>query len=185
MTNPEAMWLASRAWIIGVVYLVYLAGVEVAWVSAGRLPSLCNVALLLVNVSYLVLAILFYNLFLPVSRRVSLEAALFGVAGSTLGILHVYGVASEIRTIPFLAGFLVLIGFLIARSAFLPTALGVLVGMTGVGWLAYLVPAIAARTHGHMSDFSFAAEGMFALWLLIKGVDVARWREQAGVPTAA
>jgi hypothetical protein len=57
----------------------------------------------------------------------------------------------------------------------------------GCGWLAFLVPAVAQRTHGHLSQFSLVAEGIVAVWLLVKGVDERRWQEQAGateVPAA-
>jgi len=36
-----------------------------------------------------------------------------------------------------------------------------------------------------MSDISFAVEGLLALWLLVKGVDVPRWQEQAAAVSVA
>jgi hypothetical protein len=180
VTNTDTMWPARRARICGVVYVTYLAAIEVAWIAIDRRPAVCRAALLLCSASYLLLSLLFYGLFKPVSKRVSLEAALFGVVGSALGILHLFGIASQVRTIPFLGGFAILVGYLIVRSAFLPPVLGWLMMLCGVGWLAYLSPSIAKFSHGRMSDFSFAVEGLLAVWLLVKGVDVLRWQEQAG-----
>jgi hypothetical protein len=100
-------------------------------------------------------------------------------------MLHLFQHASRLRTIPFLAGFVLLTGYLIARSTFLPRILGWLMMACGIGWLAFLVPFVAVRTHGHMSDISFAVEGLLALWLLVKGVDVPRWQEQAAAVSVA
>jgi hypothetical protein len=163
----------------GAVFLLYLAGIELAWSMADRNVDATQVALFAANLCYLLLSLLLYRLLRPVSGRVSVEAMLFGVAGSVLGMLHVFQLASHVRSIPFVAGFVLLTGYLILRSTFLPRLLGVLMVLCGCAWLAYLIPFVAARTHGHVSDFSFGVEGLVGLWLLVKGVNVRRWHEQA------
>lgn len=181
----SAMGAAQRARTTGVVYLLYLGAVDLAWILVYRWGSASRGALLMSNVLYIALAVLFYGLFKPVNRRLSLDAMLFCIVGSTIGILHVFGVSTGIRAIGFLAIFILLIGYLIIRSTFLPRFLGWLMVLSGLGWLAYLKPSIAALTHGHMSDFSFAVEGLLALWLVVKGVNIPRWEQQAGTVEAS
>ena len=81
----------------------------------------------------------------------------------------------------------VLFGTLIRRSGYLPRALGALLEIGGLGYIAFslaqmLAPAFAARVlFPWLMLPAFPAELGLGLWLLIKGVDVARWeaRESA------
>jgi hypothetical protein len=78
------------------------------------------------------------------------------------------------------------IGYLIRRSTFLPRILGVLLLITGVCYLtnsfatflaipakAYLLPFVALAGLG--------GEGALTGWLLVKGLNLKRWHEQAHV----
>lgn len=72
-------------------------------------------------------------------------------------------------------------GYLIARSGFLPRAVGVLVTIAGLGYMAngfalVLVPAFAGKLFLFVAAPILAGEGSLCLWLLVKGVDVERWR---------
>jgi hypothetical protein len=162
----------------GVVYFLYLAAIELAMTSAGRLPAAYNGALLMVNVFYLILAVLFYGLFRPVNTGLSLLAAVCGVAGCVVGVLHYFHLATGLMSIPFLAVFILLIGFLIVRSMFLPRILGWLMVLNGVGWLVYMLPSKPNALARDMAGFSFAVEALLMLWLLVKGVNITRWRQQ-------
>jgi len=75
--------------------------------------------------------------------------------------------------------FNLLIGYLIFKSTFLPRILGVLMAIGGLGWLTFLSPPLAS----HLSPYNLApgilGEGALTLWLLVKGVNVQRWKEQA------
>lgn len=81
------------------------------------------------------------------------------------------------------------IGYLIFRSIFLPRILGVLLAISGLCYLMnsfanFLSPAFAARLLPWIL-IPGVAELLLALWLVVRGVNVARWREQAsaaGVP---
>jgi hypothetical protein len=74
-------------------------------------------------------------------------------------------------------------GYLIYKSTVLPRALGVLLG---IGGLCYLYNSVAYFTPpGAVPDFfpfiylpSLVAEVLLALWLLIVGVNAAKWQEQ-------
>jgi hypothetical protein len=74
----------------------------------------------------------------------------------------------------------VLIGFLIFRSTFLPRALGVLLAISGLGWMIYLVPPLAIRLFiPYIAGASALGEIPLELWLILMAVNAERWKEQA------
>jgi Domain of unknown function (DUF4386) len=79
----------------------------------------------------------------------------------------------------FFGPFCILIGYLIIKSTFLPRALGALMVLAGVGWLVYLAPAVARHVSVYIKVLGILAEGLLMLWLLVMGVNVERWNEQA------
>ena len=77
----------------------------------------------------------------------------------------------------------ILIGYLIFRSTFLPRFLGVWLAIAGVCYLTnsfanFLSPEFAAHLLPYIL-FPGAVEIVLALWLLVRGVNVQRWKEQA------
>jgi hypothetical protein len=72
-----------------------------------------------------------------------------------------------------------LIGYLIFRSAFLPRILGVLMALAGLGWLTFLSPPLGNHLSPYNLVLGFVAELLLMLWLLVRGVNVQRWQEQA------
>jgi hypothetical protein len=79
----------------------------------------------------------------------------------------------------FFALWLVLTGWLIYRSNFMPGIIGVLLMINGLFWMMYLFPPLARRAFPLMLTSSLLGEGPLMLWLLVKGVDAQRWKEQA------
>jgi hypothetical protein len=76
------------------------------------------------------------------------------------------------------------LGYLVARSAFLPRAIGVLLAVAGVGWLTNSFSGLLALPLGGtispaMSAAAILGEAALTLWLLTRGVNAERWREQA------
>ena len=71
------------------------------------------------------------------------------------------------------------IGYLIFKSTFLPRILGVLMALFGVGWLMFLSPSVANHLLAYIEIVGIVAEAALMLWLLVKGVNVERWKEQA------
>ncbi len=74
-------------------------------------------------------------------------------------------------------------GWLLYRSAFLPRILGVGMGIVGIAFivrafLLVLAPAFASPLLLVVAGIAFPA---LTLWLLVKGVDVAKWRERAAL----
>ena len=72
------------------------------------------------------------------------------------------------------------IGYLILRSTFLPQIIGALMVVAGLGWLTFLSPPLAQSLAPFNMLPGAVGELSLTLWLLIKGVDVQQWREQAG-----
>ena len=95
--------------------------------------------------------------------------------------LHGYGFAIGLI---FFGCFLVLLGYLIYRSGYLPRSIGVLLVVGGLGYLTnsfaqLLAPALAASLLPWVLLPAFLAELGLALWLTVKGVNVPKWEEQA------
>jgi hypothetical protein len=129
---------------------------------------------------YFVLTLLFYFMFKAVNRYISFIAALFSLAGCAIGALGLfYPAESHINPFVFFWPYCLLIGYVIFRSAFLPRILGVLMVLAGVGWLAFLSP-IANYLSSYFEALGILAEGSLMLWLIVKGVNNQRWKEQAG-----
>jgi hypothetical protein len=160
---------------------------------------------------YIAVTALFYGLFRPVSKNVSLTAAFFSLAGCAIqGFAATFYVAPTLLLsgAPYLSAFktdqlrslaytsvrldvlgydiglvffgfyCLLIGYLIVRSKFLPSILGVLMAIGGLGYLTNFAPPFAAS----LGPFALApgaiAEGVLTLWLLAFGVNEQRWTEQ-------
>ena len=75
----------------------------------------------------------------------------------------------------------VLTGYLIFRSSFLPRVLGVLLVISGSGWLIYLFPPVAYRLFPFIAAASALGEIPVEFWLMVRGVNAQRWKEQASV----
>jgi hypothetical protein len=175
-----------RARITGVVYLLYFLTAVFGQLMVSRGFAVSgNVANILSALLYAAVTFLFYALFKPVSRSLSLVAALFSLAGCvvmSLGLIHI---KSTISPLWFFGPFCLLIGYLILKSTFLPRVLGVLMAAAGAGWLGYLIPGLPHLLTVAIMVLGFVAELTLCLWLLIMGVNVERWREQAGTAKAS
>jgi hypothetical protein len=165
-----------KARMAGLFYLLaILTGVFAVFIVHGRLGF---VAELIAGACNIAVTLLLYGIFRPVNRSLSLLAAFFGLVVSIIGALewHPQGVDIGLISLGF---YCLLIGYLIFRSIFLPRILGALMVFAGLGWLASLLPPLA----NHLSPYIFApgilGEVSLTLWLLVKGVNVQRWNEQA------
>jgi Domain of unknown function (DUF4386) len=77
----------------------------------------------------------------------------------------------------------ILISYLIVRSTLLPRILGVLLAISGVccqidNFAAFLSPSFQARLERYIL-VPGAAELLLPLWLVVVGLKVERWKEQA------
>ena len=96
--------------------------------------------------------------------------------------LKSHGIAFNIALIFF--GFTCLVnGYLIFRSGYLPKLIGILMQLAGLSYLTACFAALFAPT---FADLIIPAvlippligESSFCLWLLVKGVNIAKWKER-------
>src|SRR5438874_2257583 len=78
------------------------------------------------------------------------------------------------------------IGYLVARSIFLPCVLGVLLAVGGtcyviVSFASFLAPSFGPHLVPFLIPIALIGEGLLGGWLLVKGVNVQRWNEQASL----
>jgi hypothetical protein len=170
----------------GGLYLLYFLTAILAQTLVSRgLAASGNAVNIAGAVLYLVVTLLFYGLFKPASRAVSLLAALVGAAGCVEMIVgFVYPAFSGINLLLFFGPYCLLIGYLILRSRFLPRVLGVPMVLAGLGWLAFMLPGLPHSLTVAIEALGIVAEALLMLWLLVMGVKTERWRQQSGAAKA-
>ena len=172
---------SPRARMTGVVYLLYFLTAVVAQLFVSRKMVGYGQAVNVLSFAfYIGLTLLFYSLFKPVNRSLSLLAALSSLVGCAVGLLGLFPRTSlPINPLWFFGPYCLLIGALIIRSTFLPRLIGWLMVAAGLGWLAILSPPIARYLSIYIQIIGIVAEASLMLWLLVKGVDEGRWKQQA------
>ncbi len=84
----------------------------------------------------------------------------------------------------FFGCFCLVIGYLIFRSGYFPKAIGVLIQIAGLGYLTnsfalVLAPTFANRIFTIIAGPAFIGEASLCLWLLVKGVNLEKWKVKA------
>lgn len=178
----------------------------VAHESAFRLAGTTN---LIATICYLAVTLLIYELLRPVNKSIALFGVLVSLIGCVvggagcllfllpIGLLHeaqstgavaLLALTEPVNNIGFVFfGLHVLsIGYLIRKSSFLPSFLGVLLTITGLCYLTssffgFLALPFANRLMPIVAAFGLIGEDTLTFWLLIAGVNTRRWQEQASV----
>ena len=169
--------------LAGIFYLLNILTGASALFARGTLGS---IVLLISTVCYVAVTRLFYQLFLPVDRRISALAAVCSIVGCTITLLDTFLlVAAPVSPLVFFGLYCLLIGYLILRSTFLPRFIGMLMLVGGLGWLTFLSPPLSGRLAPYDMVPGILGEGTLTLWLLAAGIDAKRWLEQARLRHAA
>jgi membrane-bound metal-dependent hydrolase YbcI (DUF457 family) len=89
----------------------------------------------------------------------------------------------------FFGCFCLVVGYLIFRSGYFPKVLGALMQITGLSYLTnsmalVLAPALANRVFLAVAVAAFVGEASLCVWLIVKGVNVERWRQRASAQAA-
>ena len=170
--------LRSHARATGVVYLSYFATAILGLLLSSHKLPVGVVVNGLASVLYAAVTILLYRLFRRAQPLLALAAILCSLAGClTDGLHQLHFGLSGLSPLLFFGPFCVLLGVLILRSRFLPRWLGWPLIVAGLGWLAYLNPEVARHAKMVIFPVGFLAEFELMLWLLLRGVDEGRWRE--------
>jgi Domain of unknown function (DUF4386) len=170
-----------------------------------------------VTVTNIPMALIFYELFKVVNRRIALLEVFFGLIATAVeaaGLLSQFTTvillggrnyasalpAPQLHALAYLPGDLstldyaiygvfygfdfICVAYLVLKSTFLPRAIGVLLAIDALNYLAngfttMLAPGVAAHLGAWTGLPTIIAEGSLCLWLLLAGVDTGRWKEQA------
>jgi hypothetical protein len=148
------------------------------------------VAHLVITVTNVPGAVIFYELMKVVNRRLALLDMVFGLVATALEAASLIAAPGDLSasgysvyTVFYGVDFFV-VAYLIVNSTFLPRAIGVLLAIDGLCYLvnsfvALLAPGFAVHLTPWIQLPILPAEGSLCLWMLLAGVDVERWREQA------
>jgi hypothetical protein len=169
-----------KARIAGLILaLVVLTSAFTEFFARGRLNFAADLAAGIIEVSGMIAGtLLFYFIFKPVNRNLSLLAAISNLVALTFELLQFLPHGVNIG-LGFHGLYWILIGYLIFRSTFLPRILVALNAIAGLCWLTYLSPPLANYLSPYILVSVLLVEGCVFLWLLVVGVDVQRWKEQA------
>ena len=126
-----------------------------------------------------VMTLICYDIFKPVNRRLSLLAVFFAFVGLTFEVLRWQPQGINIALV-FHGFYCILIGYLIFRSTFMPRILGALMAFAGLGWLTYLSNPLVNYLSPYNLVSGLLGDVSVFLWFLVMGVNVQRWKEQAG-----
>jgi Domain of unknown function (DUF4386) len=175
--------------IISVLYIAYTLLLYNLFKPVNRSLSLLAAFFSLVGTAIGTLNILFELAPLVVLKDAHSLGAfnLEQLQATALMYLKLHAQAYDIGLILF-GSYNILIGYLIFRSTFLPRILGVLLAISGLCYLInsfanFLSPAFAA----HLLPYILipgVAELLLAAWLVVVGVNVQRWKEQASTAGA-
>ncbi len=186
--HERLFWLGFASSLLGVVF-------HLAWAflmydllkPVNRRVSLFAVFVILVACAMQALTSLLYLAPLLVLTGGSSLSAFTAEQLQALALvfLKLNGYAFDIYLV-FFGFWCVLTGFLIFRSTFLPRVLGVLLAISGLGWATYLLPPLAYYLFlPYIAGASALGEIPLLLWLLVVGVNVQRWNEQASAAGAS
>ncbi|HXM22173.1 MAG TPA: DUF4386 domain-containing protein [Terriglobales bacterium] len=169
-----------KARMAGALFLfLVLTSTFTEFFARGRLSSAAQIAAGIIEVSCMIaVTLLFYDIFKPVDRRLSVLAASFNFVAVTLELLQFLPHGVNIG-LGFHGFYWILIGYLILTSTFLPRILSALTAIAGLCWLTFLSPTLTNYLSPYILASAFLVEGSVFLWLLVMGVNVQRWKEQA------
>lgn len=170
-----------------------------------------------VTVTNIPMAVIFYDLLKVVNRRLALLDVFFTLVATAIeaaGLLSQFTPVvllgsshythalppAQLHALAYLPGDLstidysiygvfygfdfICVAYLVLNSTFLPRAIGVLLAIDALAYLAngfanMLAPGFAAHLVPWIGLPTIVAEGSLCLWLLVVGVDVERWKARA------
>jgi Domain of unknown function (DUF4386) len=196
LAHPAAVSAPLLARIAGVLYLIIFivapSGASTATPLEMAVTLVCDVGV----------AVVFYVLFKPVSRDLSMLALLFRLifvavmtfdSLSYFGALDLPGAARSAHLFDTLYSFALvpfgvhclLIGYLIYRSGFLARFLGVLMAVAGLTYVNFAYPWLVHAAFPYILIPGGVAEGLLTLWLLAAAVNGERWTQQRSARRSA
>jgi Domain of unknown function (DUF4386) len=170
-----------EARIAGIFYLLsILAGIAAMILIGRKMQAQGDRANFIAGALYSGLTMVLWDLFRPVSLWLSTTAAFFSLAGCWFPPSWFH--SAHITNFLFFGLYCLLIGCLILRSRFFPHIVGGLMAIAGVCWMTSSWPLLDHLLSPYTMVVGLIGEGTFMVYLLVKGLDEPRWREQAHLP---
>ena len=166
-------------------------------VAHAQLYRLGFVAALIVVICNLPMGFIVCGLLEVVNLHLARLALLFIIASATLEAVNLCNYVEPLFTLPdartpirmwsyafsvsltFFGVYCALVGVLVFRSKFFPAILGVLLMTAGATYWINALRLFLDLPVPYIQWVTFFGEQAFALWLLVVGLDEAKWRERA------
>jgi hypothetical protein len=180
--HERLFWLGFASSLIGVAcHIVWALLMYVLLKPVNRSLSLLAASFILVGCAIQAVTSLLYLAPLVILQSGSSLSAFTAEQLQALALmfLKLNAYAFNIDLV-FFGLWCILTGYLIFRSTFLPRILGVLLAISGLGFVTYLYPPLAYYLFlPYIAAASALGEIPLELWLIVMGVNVERWKEQA------
>jgi hypothetical protein len=166
-----------EARVAGVLYLLsMLLGVMATILISRKMQAQGDSANLAAGLLYTGVIVLFWDLFRPVNEWLSTGVAILSLVGNWLP--QSWYKMAHTSILLYFGVYCLLIGYLILRSQFFPTFVGVLMVCAGVCWLTTSWHWLANAISPYNEIGALIGEGTLTGYLLVKGLDERQWREQ-------
>lgn len=133
---------------------------------------------LLAVLSYIGATLAIYKLLRKINPAIALIATFSTLVGCLLGILKLVHLDPfHINTLAFFGVHCIGVGYLVLRSTFLPSLIGILMIFGGLSWLTFGIPELSKLLTPYNMMPGILGELTLTLWLLIVGINVKRTAE--------
>lgn len=173
----------ARARIGGVFYLLDLVTSVIGdtvlhgtplGLAADRFATVC----------YVIVTVVLFSLLRVINMTLAIFMASFSLLALmtwTFGQLVWNGSATAAGNVIF-GVYLVIAGFLIYRSTFMPRIVGAALAPGGLGLLTYVSPRLVGHIYPYNAIPALVGETSLMLWLVLVGINLQRWEARAGTP---
>lgn len=179
--NEPVFWWGFASTLVGVLFhIAWIYLIHLLLKPVNRNVSRIAVCVMLVGCVFQALTALLY---LAPVRVLSSGSALSAFTTEQLQALaytfiQTNALAFDIYLV-FFGCWCVLIGYLVFNSTFLPRILGAMLVIEGVGWMTFLSPSLGRLLLPAIFVAIVLAELPLLVWLLVKGVNIDKWKEKA------
>jgi hypothetical protein len=130
---------------------------------------------LLAVVSYIGATLAIYKLLRNINPTIAVIATFSSLVGCSLGILKLFNLDPfHINTLAFFGVHCIGVGYLVLRSTFLPSFIGILMILGGLSWLTFGSAELSKLLTPYNMIPGILGELTLTLWLLIAGINLKR-----------
>ena len=153
----------QQATLTVAAYLAYVLVAVIGTATGSPAISVAGTAV------YFLVALALYALFAPADRRIAVAALPLAAVGCVIqGVGMVEDDTSLIRlALVFFGLFLVVIGYLVTRSAFAPRWLGIWLALAGLAWCTFVLPGAPYAARVVLMVLGGLSEVTLLLWLVV------------------